>query len=95
MNINLDELARDVKTMLLLKADPDEVEEYIKNWKPATEDSTDEIKTNFEPVTTKCPKCNSTNVSVRVAESSDGAHEDYNYRCHKCNHNWWVDGSDY
>ena len=93
MIIKLEELARDVKTMMLLNADADEVEAFIKNWKPATEDTTEKID-DWKPTSTTCPKCNASGAMVRVVESSDGAYEDYNYRCWKCNHDWWIDGID-
>lgn len=49
----------------------------------------------FNPCTgTKCRKCESEKVSYRVWESSDGAYEDYNYKCRDCGHSWWVDGID-
>lgn len=40
-------------------------------------------------------QCGSAKVKYRLWESSDGAHEDYNYHCDNCNRNWWVEGSDY
>jgi len=43
---------------------------------------------------TTCRKCKSTNVEYRIWESSDGAFEDYNYRCKDCHTTWWVDGID-
>lgn len=33
-------------------------------------------------------------VKWRSWESSDGGHEDYQYRCEKCGAKWWVDGCD-
>lgn len=41
-----------------------------------------------------CAKCNSLNVECRRVDSSDGAYEDWNYRCMDCNNYWWVDGID-
>lgn len=43
---------------------------------------------------TKCRKCQAENVKYRVWESSDGGHEDYNFRCFTCGHQWWIDGID-
>ena len=42
-----------------------------------------------------CPKCPSKVVSKRDWESSDGAHDDTQYRCDACEHKWWVEGPDY
>lgn len=43
-----------------------------------------------------CPKCGAKSVRVRVWESSDGAYEDYQYKCFglTCSHTWWIDGID-
>lgn len=41
----------------------------------------------------KC-KCGSKKIKYRIHESSDGGHEDINYKCLECNHSWWVDGID-
>lgn len=41
-----------------------------------------------------CPKCNAPDIQSRVWKSSDGAHEDINYRCPACKHSWWADGCD-
>ncbi len=43
-----------------------------------------------------CPKCKQPTVYYREWESSDGAYEDYQYRCRtpECKHSWWVDGID-
>lgn len=38
--------------------------------------------------------CSSKNIQSRLWESSDGGHEDINYRCDDCGSDWWVDGID-
>ena len=43
---------------------------------------------------TRCRKCGSTRVGYRTWESSDGAYEDYNYKCYDCGASWWIDGID-
>lgn len=47
-------------------------------------------------VNCQCPKCKKHNVLYREWESSDGAYEDYRYKCQTtgCGHSWWVDGTD-
>lgn len=57
----------------------------ISNWKP----------TRLENPDFTCKNCGSDDVWYAIWESSDGAHEDYKYDCHACNHVWWVEGSDY
>lgn len=43
----------------------------------------------------QCRKCACKGtVSMRVWESSDGAFEDYKFKCAACGHVWWVDGID-
>lgn len=42
----------------------------------------------------KCPKCGCGSIMWREWESSDGGHEDYQFRCTYCQHTWWVDGPD-
>ena len=44
---------------------------------------------------TRCPKCRKKAVKYREYESSDGAYEDYQYKCQLCGYTWWVDGPDY
>jgi len=41
-----------------------------------------------------CRKCGKQGCEWRVWESSDGAHEDVQYRCTVCGHDWWVEGID-
>lgn len=41
-----------------------------------------------------CVKCDSTKIKYRLWESSDGGHEDIQYKCLSCNHHWWVEGCD-
>lgn len=43
-----------------------------------------------------CPQCHARLVRVRVWESTDGAHEDQQFKCFAltCSHTWWVDGDD-
>lgn len=43
---------------------------------------------------TPCRQCPATAVEYRTWESSDGAYEDYQYRCRRCGATWWVDGID-
>jgi len=46
---------------------------------------------NWRAATTPCRKCGKDGcVNYLIVESSDGAHEDINYHCTKCNANWWV-----
>jgi hypothetical protein len=33
-------------------------------------------------------------VKYRVYTSSDEGHEDYQYHCDNCGHEWWIDGID-
>lgn len=40
-------------------------------------------------------KCGSNEIIWKLWESSDGAYEDYHYRCMECDHDWWVESSDY
>jgi len=47
----------------------------------------------WKPDSEPCRKCGG-HVKYRVWESSDGAYEDYKYRCDDCGHSWWVDGID-
>ena len=42
-----------------------------------------------------CRKCDSDDIDYYIHESSDGAHEDYKYRCNACKRRWVVEGSDY
>ena len=60
---------------------------YTSDWKPVKDDRPDG---SF-----KCSKCESNNIWYIEWESSDGAHDDIYYKCRKCNHDWWVEGSDY
>ena len=48
----------------------------------------------WKPVLTPCRHCARSSVRVRTWESSDGAYEDYQFRCTECGHTWWVDGID-
>lgn len=44
----------------------------------------------------KCPKCKGENCLVyKLWGSASTGHEDYHYRCTKCEAKWWVDGADY
>lgn len=47
----------------------------------------------WEASAAPCRKCGG-HVEGRVWESSDGAYEDYQYRCVDCRYTWWVDGID-
>lgn len=49
---------------------------------------------SWHPATCLCRKCGKSNVRVRLWESSDGAFEDYQYKCDDCDETWWVDGID-
>lgn len=42
---------------------------------------------------TTCPKCKEKRVKVRKVDDDEG-HEDYNFRCMICKHDWWIDGID-
>ena len=42
-----------------------------------------------------CKKCGSIHVAERCDESSDGAYEDWHFRCLDCGHDWWEESSDY
>lgn len=47
------------------------------------------------PEPRQCPGCKAeVPVRYRSWESSDGAYEDYQYRCEPAGHVWWVDGID-
>jgi hypothetical protein len=50
----------------------------------------------WQPSQTECSMCKKSEVLVREWESSDGGHEDYQYKCQNpsCGHSWWVDGVD-
>lgn len=39
-------------------------------------------------------KCGSNEVEYYIWESSDGAYEDYHYRCKDCKHDWWYESAD-
>ncbi len=43
-----------------------------------------------------CRRCGQKTAQCRLWESSDGAHEDYNYQCTnpECLAEWWVEGID-
>lgn len=41
-----------------------------------------------------CHKCESKEVMYRIWESSCGSYEDEKYKCLKCGHTWWIEGSD-
>jgi hypothetical protein len=47
-----------------------------------------------KPTDAICPNCIRRSVECSKWESSDGAYEDYKYRCYLCGHTWWVDGAD-
>jgi hypothetical protein len=49
----------------------------------------------WKPDAVPCPKCGG-HVEARLWESSDGAYEDWQFRCVEpdCRHTWWVDGID-
>lgn len=40
-----------------------------------------------------CYSCGKYYLTYRIVEDDEG-HEDVEYRCHGCNKNWWVEGSD-
>lgn len=42
-----------------------------------------------------CIACKSDDIWYYTWESSDGAYEDYHYRCNTCNKQWWIESSDY
>lgn len=51
---------------------------------------------NWKPVVMAdyvCPKCKGW-LEYRDYESSNGAHEDQQFRCTICKHSWWIDGID-
>lgn len=44
----------------------------------------------------KCKYCGENkNLVYYLWESSDGAYEDYHYKCDDCGKDWWVEGADY
>lgn len=57
---------------------------YTSGWKP----------TKAENPNFTCRKCASVEVEYREWESSDGAYEDYHYRCKSCGRDWWIEGAD-
>jgi transposase-like protein len=57
---------------------------YTTDWKPTKAENPD----------FKCNRCQSDAVEYREWESSDGAHEDFHYRCNGCGRSWWVEGAD-
>jgi len=44
--------------------------------------------------TTRCRQCGSMKVKYREWDSNCGAFTDYQYKCQRCGHVWWVDGID-
>lgn len=56
---------------------------YLNDWKPTRE----------ENPAFKC-RCGSDEIWYRKWESSDGAHDDIQYRCRSCGLGWWVEGPD-
>ena len=58
---------------------------FYTDWKPTKAENPD----------FKCRQCKSDEVEYRCWESSDGAHDDINYRCNGCQREWWVEGADY
>ena len=42
-----------------------------------------------------CKTCKSLNVVERRVESSDGAYDDWHFRCLDCGWSWWEESSDY
>ena len=57
---------------------------YTSDWKP----------TKAENPNFTCRKCGSDEIEYREWESSDGAYDDYHYRCNSCGRDWWVEGAD-
>jgi DNA-directed RNA polymerase subunit M/transcription elongation factor TFIIS len=43
----------------------------------------------------KCIGCKGDNLYYVSHESSDGAYDDYNYKCQNCGKSWWTESSDY
>lgn len=56
--------------------------------------TTDWIETKITNPEFKCKKCKSNEIEYREWESSDGAHDDLEYKCNGCGKHWWVEGSD-
>jgi transposase-like protein len=52
------------------------------------------MSVEYVPCDGRCIKCNTKELTVRTVESSDGAFEDYQYKCEACGYTWWVDGID-
>ena len=57
---------------------------YVTDWKPTKAEDSDY----------RCIKCGSDEVEYREWESTDGAFEDFHYRCKVCGREWWAEGAD-
>lgn len=57
---------------------------YVTDWKPTKAEDSDY----------RCIKCGSDEVEYREWESTDGAFEDFHYRCKACGREWWAEGAD-